>query len=645
MKLPLALGFTLLLTACGQSFQSDFSTFVVENPNQTPEEVDHQSTTDTDPVDHQSTTDTNPVDSVATGRELYSEQCSTCHGVDGRGQFSLASAETKLNLAEIISTTMPFGNVGRCDEECGIAIASFIQSGYPSVNSSSNTQDETEILCSEEDQAKPRSLRLLTQREYQNTIDDIFNSDLLASITETFPGHTNTHGYDNNAESEVLTESRMNSFWTAAEDIAQVIVEDQSHRWLNCNGTDSSCLSQFVSALGFELFRRPLIQAEIDEYIEIPGAQATFEEALHDIARALLMSPHFLYRSEMGTLVNGRYVLDAYETATLLSYNFIGSSPDQALYEAAARDELKTSDQLRAQVTRLLKQPRAKSNMVYFAKQWFSAVGMDDLAKDADHFPAFNDDIAHAMVTEFELFVSDVMLGTSTSFSDLLTADYVYVNRSLAEYYGLSSDNEDYTRVYAGTQRGGILKMGALMSTHASSHATSPINRGQFVRERLMCQELPQPPENSDLTLPSLDPTKPTRERFEAHTESEECAACHKYMDGIGFALENYDAAGMYRVTEAGRTIDTSGVLLGLAGIDDQEEHSFRDIDDIISLLEGSSSATECVVDQFERFTFGIHTGNQCTVRNTAKRWQASGYNFQQLWLEMVSSEWYLVRQ
>jgi len=507
----------------------------------------------------------------------------------------------------------------------------------------SNPVDTIGEYCTDTQEAKPRVVRLLTNREYQNTINDIFGISALQSVATVFPGSTNTHGFDNNASAEVLNESRINAYWAASDTIAHKIVEEQLDEWANCDKNKSACLQQYVETLGFSLYRRPLTDNEITDQLAL--ATSTFDETAYHIAKAMLMSPHFLYRFELGELTDGVYILTPYEAASLLSYNYLGTSPDTQLYEAAARNELQSAAQLRTQVSRLLKDSRAQKNMIHFAKQWFNAINMGVVTKDSDAFPLFSESIGQAMETEFELFISEVLLGENSNFSELVDADYIFANRELANYYGLTAPTNTFSKISAGSERGGILRMGALLATHASSNSTSPIVRGQFVRERLMCQELPQPPENADLTPPALDPTKPTRERFEAHTESEQCASCHKYMDDIGFALESFDGSGMFRLTEAGRNIDTTGVLLGLASITDTQEYVFSNIDDVINMLEDSQSTTQCVVEQFERFSSGVDHGSQCMVKSTAQRWQKSGYNFKQLWLEMVSSTLFLIRQ
>jgi len=359
----------------------------------------------------------------------------------------------------------------------------------------------------------------------------------------------------------------------------------------------------------------------------------------------MLMSPAFLYRTELGDYINGRFQLNAYEVAALLSYTFIGSSPDALLQQASLSGELISQAQLRTQVERLLKLPEAEANMLHFSRQWLETKDTVTLNKDERYFPDYSASVREAMNEEFDLFLTDILLGQEKDIDDFFNADYTYANPPLADYYGISAGGNAFDKVNAGNHRGGILRMGAVLANKGEDSSTSPILRGKFVRERLMCQELPPPPVNVDATPPALDFSKPTRERFESHTAEASCQNCHQYMDPIGFSFEQYDGAGKFRHTEAGKSIDTSGHIIGLINLIDDETHHISGVDDLSNTLASSEGTALCVVEQFERFSSGVGETEACTIENTTERWRTSGYNFKQLWLEMVSSKLYLIRQ
>jgi hypothetical protein len=160
-----------------------------------------------------------------------------------------------------------------------------------------------------------------------------------------------------------------------------------------------------------------------------------------------------------------------------------------------------------------------------------------------------------------------------------------------------------------------------------------------------MCQIIPDPPAGVDVTPVPLDLSKPTRERFEAHTSDKTCASCHQFMDPIGFAFENYDGAGAFRTVEAGRLIDNSGELAGLKSLADPAVYQFFGVSGLKDTISTSETISNCFVEQFERFGTGINEVSRCEVESTAKRWEESGYSFRALWLEMVSSNLYLLRR
>jgi len=507
-----------------------------------------------------------------------------------------------------------------------------------------DSNSDSKDYCQSPEAAKPRSLRLLTNREYQNTINDLFDIEELKQVTNEFPSDTGKAGYDNNVRSEFITEARINSFWTASETIAKALTQKSLEQWSSCADYHSDCLASLADNLGYRIFRRPLTNEEKEEYTLFLNTGSTFETAAQNMVQAMLMSPNFLYRHELGINVTGNYQLDNYEAATLLAYTFFGSTPDEELLQAAKNGQLQTQDQLRSQVIRMMQKPAARENFIHFSKQWLEIEEPELIIKSNEYFPAYSDSISHAMDTEFEMFITDVLFDDKP-FTELFNADYTYSNMQLANYYGLYAPNEEFDKISSGDHYGGILKMGAVMASHAQTDSTSPILRGKFVRERVMCQIIPQPPENADLSTPLLDPTLATRERFAAHTENANCQACHQYMDPIGFALESFDGAGKFRTSENGLTIDTSGSLLGLNGISDTDSQAFHGANGLVDLLANSDNTATCFVNHFERFSFGVDEGDSCTTESTANRWKKSGYNFKQLWQEIVSSKLFLIRQ
>jgi hypothetical protein len=423
------------------------------------------------------------------------------------------------------------------------------------------------VRCDDERPA-PRQLRLLTRREYARTVQDLLGVEVDPSI---LPVEPRIHGFDNNAAAMVVTPRHMDAFLGLAEDAAERALATQRAALVPCSPTAADCPRQVVRTLGTRAFRRPLADDEVAGLAAAFAGQS-FDDGLRVAITALLASPSFLYRSELGTGSGPVVTLTPYETASALSYLYWGTMPDAALFAAADADQLATAEQRAAQAARLLADPRARPQVVDFVSQWLRTEDAGGGAKDAAIYPAFTTAIRDAIVEEQRRFVEDVVFEQDGRFADLFLADFVIANDALAAFYGLPGAG-DFARidVAADSGRGGLLSMAAVLATHAHPDESSPVRRGLFVRSRLFCQDLAPPPPDVDATPPGLDPTLTTRERFARHTSNPSCAGCHQFIDGIGFAFEGYDGIGARRLVDNGKPVDESGALVGAEDLDLQE--------------------------------------------------------------------------
>jgi hypothetical protein len=185
------------------------------------------------------------------------------------------------------------------------------------------------------------------------------------------------------------------------------------------------------------------------------------------------------------------------------------------------------------------------------------------------------------------------------------------------------------------------------MASHAHSNESSPIRRGLFVRDRILCQELPPPPANLDTTPPGLDFSLTTRERFAQHTADAACASCHRFIDGVGFGLEGFDGVGAFRTTENGKPLDTSGSLVGLESLSGGDVHEFDGPRELSSLLAESESAQACVARQYYRFARGYkeEAGSDCSVNKLGDDFKAGGLKLSDLLVAPVRLKDFLVRK
>lgn len=466
----------------------------------------------------------------------------------------------------------------------------------------------------EDERPIPRQLRLLTRREYANTVRDLVGIDV---DTASIPVEARVRGFDNNAAAMVITSRHMDAYLALAEQVAGAAVAQQRALILPCDAAAPACARQFVTELGLRAFRRPLTTEEIDAYAAAFDGE-TFDDGMTIALGAMLISPSFLYRWEIGELEGNFARLTPYETASALSYLFWGTMPDDALFAAAAAGELRTSEQITAQARRLLADDRARDQVAEFVAQWMRTDGLVG-AKDQTIYPAFTDSIRDAMTEELRRFVADVVFDQDGTFADLFVADYTIANAELAQYYGLQAPASGFAPVSVtpDSGRGGLLAMGAVLASHAHSNESSPIKRGVFVRERLLCQPLAPPPPNVDATPPGLDPSLTTRERFAQHTSDPACSGCHQLIDGIGFGFEGFDGAGARRLVENGLPVDTSGEIVGIDG-PGTTDVPFDDVPELASIVAGSETAQACLPRQYFRFARGLDdtVDDSCAVHN-----------------------------
>jgi hypothetical protein len=397
--------------------------------------------------------------------------------------------------------------------------------------------------------------------------------------------------------------------------------------------------------VGRRLWRGAVAEEDVNAIAAIADpsrAGGDFDTGVALALRALLGSPRFLYRSELGERVGSTYRLTGLELASFLAYTLWRTAPDDALLAAAERGDLASDAGLRREAERLLADPRAERGVLAFAQGWFGTFGAAGANKDLGIYPRFTSEVRTAMREEERAFVLEHFLGAKRSFRDLFTGDVLHVNDTLAAYYGAPAPNSGaraaQVRVPAGSDRGGLLTLGTVLATHAHSNESSPVKRGRFVRERLLCQTLVPPPPTIDTTPPGLDPTKTTRERFAAHTASPTCNGCHRFIDPVGFGFESFDGAGAERREEHGLRIDASGDLKSRESLDLATSEPFVGPRALGFALAGSARAERCAAVQLHRFARGYAQDDQCDARRLADRYQRAGGDLRELLLQTLTA-------
>ena len=335
-----------------------------------------------------------------------------------------------------------------------------------------------------------------------------------------------------------------------------------------------ACASEILGRVGRHAFRRPVTEADLEmllEFFDAGRATGDFDAGIEMALRRVLVSPDFLFRRESdpaGLAPGTPYVISDLELASRLSFFLWSSIPDGELLDLAERGELRRAGVLERQVTRMLADPRARALVDNFGGQWLYLRNMALVSPDPYAYPDFDGNLREAMTREMELFLES-QIREDHSVLELMTSDQTFVNQRLAEHYGIPNILGNHFRriTLSGEfdQRRGLLGKGSLLTVTSYAHRTSPVLRGKWLLENILgTPPPPPPPDVPELTEEAEDdgPILSVRERMEAHRADPVCASCHRVMDPLGFALENFDGIGRWRTTnEAGTPIDASGVL------------------------------------------------------------------------------------
>jgi hypothetical protein len=483
-------------------------------------------------------------------------------------------------------------------------------------------------------------LRRLTRWEYNNTIADLLGDE--SRPADKFVAEAEQFGFDNNAAGAVLSPVVVEQFEEAARGLARQATLDLP-KLLGCEPAVSgneACASQFIASFFKRAYRRELSQAEqsrLQAFYQQASADNGFEAAIQLLVSAALQSPKFLYRLEFGMAspaAQGAVPLSSWEVASRLSYLLTGSMPDDELLAAAEKGQLDSAEQVMAQATRLLDSDRGARVVKNFYRQW---AGLGDLADLQRKDPTFTSTTAGLLAEETETFADRVVRQGEGSLAALLTAPYTYLNGPLAQFYGLPAPVGDgFVQVQLDPSRyAGILTQAGLMARLAHPGQPSPVQRGKFIREKLLCAPLPPPPNNVDATLPPLDPKATAREQLTTKTSVAPCNGCHALINPLGFAFEHFDEMGRYRVDDHGLPIDASGALTAT-----DVDGPFQDQIGLMKLLSGSEQVRSCVVTNWFRYAYGREAseGDGCSKQQLSQVFNQSGGNIKQLLLSLTQT-------
>ncbi len=793
MRMMVAVGAVLSLTACvGEPGDASSATSISSAPASSMSSV----------ASSAPSSQVSLIGDSVRGKELYegsAYSCINCHGKTGQSPLpvfpNIDPSKSELlhkttgsriwSLADYITAFMPAPD--KCDAQCGADIASYIATWLDS-GSNSSSDNPAEVCEVDSVSYGRRQLRLLSRAELTQTLKDLTGYSL-QPVDLGVPDDAVVEGFVNHTRSFV-TQAHYDSYIAAAEAAAKYAESKNFAGIIDCSGKNlAQCADAFTANYASKVFRRPLTNQERNRYSSIITAAGDTKAGLKFALNAILSSPNFLYRSELGVDVatirtqidavnrerrqpaqptpsqgrtilatlegaslglNGNeakrinqnqtygknvksvfpfsnnniiivrakgaklggqwptleltidgtsigkveinkdtfaqytfrvrnlnvnagflkvknirgsgsqaknryieftsikfgklggttttgpanttivakppsnidsdaYVLSQYELATFLAYTFTGSTPDNALLNAAKNWALDTPENIQKQIKRLLNTEKAKNHFANFGAQWLHTDNILDVSKDTDLYPDFTPEIRTAMAREIREIFKTVIFDGNQPITSIFN-DFSFLNKSLADYYGVSGPtNNNFVRVNDLGTRGGVLASGAFMAGLAGLDESSPIKRAVSVRENLLCQPLPPMPTDIDSArddaenalqnfIDSQGGAITNKQNFHFLTKDAPCSDCHReFINPLGFGMEDFDAAGRPRTKDLNNlNIDLMGELIGTETLTDGNVKAFEGTMGLSKILEQSTQVPRCFVQKGFRSVMGV---------------------------------------
>lgn len=495
-------------------------------------------------------------------------------------------------------------------------------------------------------------LRRLTRFEYNNTVRDLLGDKSLPA--NAFPSEESGNGFGNDADAQAVVAALAEQYVTVAEKVAAgATAADRIAALFPCAtavtdaASETTCARTIADGFTPKAWRRALLAGETDSLVSLfqsVRAANDFVTSVATMLEAILQSPEFLYRPELGADAPGRpgvKVPTGDEMAARLSYLFWASAPDDALRTAAAAGQLATAEGVRAQAQRLLADPKAREVVRFFFDNLLPISSLASLERDKVEFPTFSAKIGSLMRTETQTFLENEIFSGPGTWPGVFTAPYTYVNQELATFYGLSGvTGEAFQKVMLGpeTHRAGLLTHAGVLAGPVHTNQENPVVRGSFVLQKLICQVIPKPTGAIAAKVTPPDPASAAtaRQRFTVHSTDPQCRGCHTNMDPLGYALENFDVIGMYRDQENGVTIDVSGTAPVIG--------TFNGAIELGQRLAESEAAQQCFATHWLNFGYGrtLKDAEACGVESVRNKFKESGYNVQEMLLALTQSEAFL---
>lgn len=489
-------------------------------------------------------------------------------------------------------------------------------------------------------------MRLLSREQYLNTLEALVGhvpeaeAALANFVDASSLGASQAHVNANDVE----------GYERAAAIVANYVTTDPDRlsRIAPCaeDADPSDCARTFVVSFGSEAYRAPVDDADdISDHLALfsVGLSESYAHGIELVLKGMLQSPRFLYQVEVGTsdhVAEGAVRLTPHEVAARLSYAVWNGKPDERLLAAAKSGELASEEGVQAQLEWMLKDDRGRRYVQQFLEDWTHIRRVLSLAKREDIYPAWQE-VQSATYEQGAAFFDQIVEREGGKLSALLTSKSVMVSDKLAAHYGVSAGAEFEAIELAGGNTSGLLTLPALLATLSKPGESSPVHRGLFVRESLLCQHPPAPPSEIP-AAPEVDSGGSTRERLAQHLVDPGCANCHQLLDPVGFGLENYDSIGMYRESDGGKAVDASGELTGT-----DVNGAFTGPVQLGEMLAQSEIVEQCVARQWFRYAIKrVETDSDlCAIKSIVEDFRDADQDLRTLPQAVVKTDAFLYRR
>jgi hypothetical protein len=489
----------------------------------------------------------------------------------------------------------------------------------------------------------------LTGAQFRNTALAVFG--FAGPTAADLPADGQPDGFSNQADRLSVSPLLASKYLQAADEIAASVVA-RNAEFIRCPVTSlgtGDCLRDFLTTVGARAWRRPLTAVEVGKYTSLFGTIAranTPEVAFKGVVQALVLSPNFLFRTELGDGAGTSTIaLTDHELAAALSYMLVDAPPDATLAGLAAAGKLRDPATLAGEARRLLSSTPAAARIAgAFFRQWLQFDSLPDLSKDAALFPAYTPEVVADLLAEGQALVDAVLFaGGEGNMKALLTATDGYVNARTAPLYGVQASGTALVKTaLPADQRRGLLTGAAFIAAASDADDTNLPARGRIFREQVLCATVAPPPGNFVFEDPKITPDMTNREKLITHTSNPACASCHALFDGIGYAMEQYDAIGRYRTTDKKKTIDATGSLPLPGGT--LQFTSYVDLIDQVSRLP---ETYQCLAFQYDAYATGRASADipQCERDLVARAFADGGFRLDALVSAIVTSPTFTFRR